>query len=242
MYLIEALNSSSIIWRKDIMDKKKAKKVNIVATASREALLVANVLTGGINQVIIAQNNYEKNSYEAYGDMADKFQKELDAEGTNTCAYDDWKNVRAKVIADLQLKHNGGYAESYAKRGWEDFAKFLKSDRDFIQPKAPSKQAVSNAKLAEELKGLSDDALLDAEIDATAMKDYVKAGQYQKESLRRSKVSDLVQKRTDGKALTQMKNAIKKWVGKMDAPQIVALSWLQSNPQAFEELVKKSSK
>lgn len=174
--------------------------------------------------------------------MADKFQSELDAEGTNTCGYEDWKNVRAKVIGDLQLKQNGGYAESYAKRGWEDFAKFLKSDRDFIQPKAPSKQAISNAKLAEELKDLSDDDLAVAELDATIAKDYTKAGQYQKENLRRSKVSDLEQKRTDGKALTQMKNNLKKWVGKMDAPQIVALAWLQQNPKAFEDLVKKSSK
>tara|TARA_R110000751_G_scaffold213216_1_gene316682 strand:+ start:177 stop:845 length:669 start_codon:yes stop_codon:yes gene_type:complete len=222
------------------MEKKTVK--NLVRVTSAPALRVASILTDSINQVIVAQSNYEKNNYQAYSDMADKFQSELDAEGTNTCGYEDWKNVRAKVIGDLQLKQNGGYAESYAKRGWEDFAKFLKSDRDFIQPKAPSKQAISNAKLAEELKDLSDDDLAVAELDATIAKDYTKAGQYQKENLRRSKVSDLEQKRTDGKALTQMKNNLKKWVGKMDAPQIVALAWLQQNPKAFEDLVKKSSK
>ena len=222
------------------MDKKTAK--NLVVKASVQALRTAGILTEGINGMITAQSNFEKNSYQALSNMADKFQSELDAEGTNTCLYADWKDVRAKVIQDLQLKQNGGYADSYAKRGWEDFAKFLKSDRDFIQPKAPSKQAVSNAKVKAELESLSDDELILAELDATAIKDYTKAGQYQKENLRRSKVSDLEQKRTDGKALTQMKNALKKWVGKMDAPQIVALSWLQQNPKAFEELVKKSSK
>jgi hypothetical protein len=220
----------------------KSNGTNLVVKASVQALRVAGILTTGINAVVVAQSNFEKNNYQAMSDMADIFQLELDAEGTNTCQYADWKDVRAKTIQDLQLKHNGGLAESTAKRGWEDFAKFLKSDRDFIQPKAPSKQAVSNAKLAEELKSLSDDDLMDAEIDATLLKDYTKAGQYQKETIRRQTVSDLEQKRTDGKALTQMKNALKKWVGKMDAPQIVALSWLQQNPKAFEELVKKSSK
>tara|TARA_R100000935_G_C2832147_1_gene165752 strand:- start:23 stop:691 length:669 start_codon:yes stop_codon:yes gene_type:complete len=222
------------------MDKKTAK--NLIVKASVQALRTAGILTEGINGMITAQSNFEKNSYQALSNMADKFQSELDAEGTNTCGYEDWKNVRAKVIQDLQLKQNGGYADSYAKRGWEDFAKFLKSDRDFIQPKAPSKQAVSNAKVKAELESLTDDELILAELDATAIKDYTKAGQFQKENIRRSKVSDLEQKRTDGKALTQMKNALKKWVGKMDAPQIVALSWLQQNPTAFEELVKKSSK
>lgn len=222
------------------MEKKTVK--NLVRVTSAPALRVASILTSSINEVMEAQSNFQRNNYKAYGSMADNFQSELDAEGTNTCGYEDWKNVRAKVIGDLQLKQNGGYAESYARKGWEDFAKFLKSDRDFIQPKAPSKQAVSNAKLAEELKDLSDDDLALAELDATVIKDYTKANQYQKESLRRSKVSDLEQKRTDGKALTAMKNNLKKWVGKMEAPQIVALSWLQQNPKAFEELVKKSSK
>tara|TARA_R110001592_G_scaffold5632_4_gene31016 strand:- start:98 stop:772 length:675 start_codon:yes stop_codon:yes gene_type:complete len=224
------------------MEKKTAKKVNTVATASKEALIVASYLTGSIQDLVKAQAKFQVGQAGALGEMADRFQLELDPEGTNTCKYQDYKDVRGKVIGDLQLAQNGGMANSTATRGWEDFVKFLKSDRDFIQPKAPSKQAVSNEKLKVEMDALSDDDLTLAEFDATKLKDYTKAGQYQKESARRLKVSEGEQKRTDGKALTSMKNALKKWVGKMDAPQIVALSWLQQNPKAFAELVKKSSK
>ena len=73
------------------MEKKTVK--NLVRVTSAPALRVASILTSSINEVMEAQSNFQRNNYQAYGSMADKFQSELDAEGTNTCGYKNKKNV-----------------------------------------------------------------------------------------------------------------------------------------------------
>lgn len=45
------------------MEKKTVK--NLVRVTSAPALRVASILTDSINQVIVAQSNYEKNNYQA---------------------------------------------------------------------------------------------------------------------------------------------------------------------------------
>jgi hypothetical protein len=65
-----------------------------------------------------------------------------------------------------------GYKQSTADKLWSDFTIWLTANRDFEKPKAPSKSAISNAKVSAELALIADKDLAPMMLASAKSEDY----------------------------------------------------------------------
>ena len=215
--------------------KALIKKASTVITLTPKQDKLARELVSALHADKIAQAKYHTTHTDSYGAMADSIQKELQPNADKAIDYIAFENVRKKVIAELQLAPFS-YKESSAKLIWQDFAKFLKDTREIVKPKSSSASATANAKNRAKYSGLSLAELAIAKANFVLADDLVSAVAVNKEIERVNKVSALKIKREDGKAITALKNKLKKWVGNMNENQVSTLAYLMANPTMFDTI------
>ena len=109
-------------------------------------------------------------------------------------------------------------------------------------PKAESKNAESMSKLRAELASVSDNEIV-AQIASLAKagdKDSLKrATQLASEKQKREKQAENASKKADSKATTELKGALKRWIGGLDNQQLAAMLWAKNHFSQIEKLATK---
>jgi hypothetical protein len=99
----------------------------------------------------------------------------------------------------------------------------------------PLAMAKARAELAE--KSTTD---LKAELAESAKNlDFTQAKKLQSEIARRDKAEQSEIARSEGKATTELKNSLKKWIGKLQPNELACLVYVREN---FEEVLKLANK
>ena len=159
----------------------------------------------------------------------------------NKLNYQTMQAVKKHVIESIATAKKQAY-DTIEK--W--FNKIVKSYlatadlKGFVMPKAESKNAESMAKKRGELASIADNAL-QAQIEACARShDYKKAAQLSAEKKRRETVANNAVKKNEGKATTELKAMLKKWVGSLDSTQLAALVYAKNNFGEIAKLAKST--
>lgn len=154
-----------------------------------------------------------------------------------TPTFEQWTEL-VEQLTTLSIKQLG-IAESTFKNYLTDIYKNCEIMFDLIKPKKQTKSAVSMAKARVELadKNIHD---LKTELAVSAKNlDFTQAKKLQSEIVRRDKANQSETARSEGKATTELKNSLKKWIGKLQPNELACLVYVREN---FDEVLKLASK
>ena len=209
--------------------KVATKKAVDTYTLSATEIQAVNEMVGLIGQaekLAVTRN-------EVIVKLSEVFAKTLGTEPS----YEQWTELVNQLTA-LAIKQLG-IAESTFKNYLTDIYKNCEIMFDLVKPKKQSRSAVSMAKARAELaeKSMID---LKAELAESAKNlDFTQAKKIQSEIQRREKAEQAEQARTEGKAVTELKNSLKKWIGKLQPNELACLVYVREN---FEEVLKLANK
>ena len=224
---------------------KNVKKSSNAIVLTPALLTLASELAIGLHSDNMNMSLAQDSHVKTFEGLADTLLMALQPDPDIAIDYHAFKNVKAKVIDIFTTAKDAkgfGYKQSTADKLWSDFTIWLTANRDFEKPKAPSKSAISNAKISAELAKIPYEELLPMMAESAKSEDFTRAKALQKEIARHDKVKAQEIKREEGKEITALKNTLKKWVSTLDANQVSALAWLKSNPKSFAEIVLTANK
>jgi hypothetical protein len=110
---------------------------------------------------------------------------------------------------------------------------------DLEKPRKESKSAVSMARARAELAKKSTPDLKAELAESAKNLDFTQAKKLQSEIARRDKSEQSEVARSEGKATTELKNSLKKWIGKLQPNELACLVYVREN---FEEVLKLANK
>ena len=209
--------------------KQATKKAVDTYTLSATELQAINEMVGLIGQaekLAVTRN-------EVIVKLSEVFAKTLGTEPS----YEQWTELVNQLTA-LAIKQLG-IAESTFKNYLTDIYKNCEIMFDLVKPKKQSRSAVSMAKARAELaeKSMID---LKAELAESAKNlDFTQAKKIQSEIQRRDKAEQSELARNEGKAVTELKNSLKKWIGKLQPNELACLVYVREN---FDEVLKLANK
>ena len=224
---------------------KNVKKSSTAIVLTPALLTLASELASGLHSDNMNMSLAQDSHVKTFEGLADTLLMTLQPNPDIAIDYHAFKNVKAKVIDIFTTAKDAkgfGYKQSTADKLWSDFTIWLTANRDFEKPKAPSKSAISNAKLSAELAKIPYEELLPMMLASSKSADFTRARALQKEIARHDKVKAQEIKREEGKEITALKNTLKKWVSTLDVNQVSALAWLKANPKSFAEIVQTANK
>ena len=224
---------------------KNVKKSSTAIVLTPELLDLACELAIGLHSDNMNMSLAQDSHVKTFEGLADTLLMALQPDPDKSIDYYAFKNVKAKVLDIFTTAKDAkgfGYKQSTAEKLWSDFTIWLSGNRDFEKPRAPSKSAISNAKVSAELAKIPYAELLPAMAESAKSGDFTRAKALQKEIARHEKVAAQEIKRVEGKEITALKNTLKKWVSTLDVNQVSALAWLKANPKSFAEIVLTANK
>ena len=224
---------------------KNVKKSSTAIVLTPALLTLASELAIGLHSDNMNMSLAQDSHVKTFEGLADTLLMALQPDPDTAIDYHAFKNVKAKVIDIFTTAKDAkgfGYKQSTADKLWSDFTIWLTANRDFEKPKAPSKSAISNAKISAELAKIPYEELLPMMAESAKSEDFTRAKALQKEIARHEKIKAQKIKREEGKEITALKNTLKKWVSSLDANQVSALAWLKANPKSFAEIVLTANK
>jgi len=211
------------------MKNNKVKKAVAVAVLSDEQL-------NHVEQIVDMIDDAEKHQIENAKLLHASAEKFAYIVGTNP-TYELWttlaKEITDKLIAIKKV------APKTAEKYLTQIYTICRVTFDLEKPRKASKSAVSMAKARAELaeKSLTD---LKAELAESAKNlDFTQAKKLQSEIARRDKAEQSEIARSEGKATTELKNSLKKWIGKLQPNELACLVYVREN---FEEVLKLANK
>lgn len=110
---------------------------------------------------------------------------------------------------------------------------------DLEKPRKESKSAISMAKARAELAGKSMTDLKAELAESAKNLDFTQAKKLQSEIQRRDKAEQSELARSEGKATTELKNSLKKWISKLQPNELACLVYVREN---FDEVLKLANK
>jgi hypothetical protein len=110
---------------------------------------------------------------------------------------------------------------------------------DLEKPRKESKSAVSMARARAELAKKSTPDLKAELAESAKNLDFTQAKKLQSEIARRDKSEQSEVARSEGKATTELKNSLKKWISKLEPNELACLVYVREN---FEEVLKLANK
>src|SRR5210317_2527118 len=209
--------------------KTNTKKAVVTYTSNDNELKAVNSMVVMIEQA----EKLNKDRNEIIVELSEVFAKTV---GTNP-TYEQWTEVVNQLT--IQTIKSLGLAESTFKNYLTDIYKNCEIMFDLEKPKKQSKTAVSMAKARAELaeKSIHD---LKTELAVSAKNlDFTQAKKIQSEIQRREKAEQREQSRNEGKAVTALKNELKKWVGKLQPNELACLVYVREN---MDEVLKLANK
>jgi hypothetical protein len=224
---------------------KNVKKSSTAIVLTPALLTLASELAIGLHSDNMNMSLAQDSHVKTFEGLADTLLMALQPNPDIAIDYHAFKNVKAKVIDIFTTAKDAkgfGYKQSTADKLWSDFTIWLTANRDFEKPKAPSKSAISNAKVSAELALIADKDLAPMMLASAKSEDYPRAQALRKEIVKRQKVQIQKIKREEGKETTALKNTLKKWISTLDVNQVSALAWLKANPKSFAEIVQTANK
>ena len=209
--------------------KTNTKKAVVTYTSNDNELKAVNSMVVMIEQA----EKLNKDRNEIIVELSEVFAKTV---GTNP-TYEQWTEVVNQLT--IQTIKSLGLAESTFKNYLTDIYKNCEIMFDLEKPKKQSRSAVSMAKARAELadKNIHD---LKTELAVSAKNlDFTQAKKIQSEIQRREKAEQREQSRNEGKAVTALKNELKKWVGKLQPNELACLVYVREN---MDEVLKLANK
>jgi len=117
-----------------------------------------------------------------------------------------------------------------------DIRNTLKSAFDLEKPAKASGSAMAESRA--KLQSLSDKDL-NAQINgAVNSENFKQAVTLQRELKRRKDAIITANKKAEGKATTELRNSLKKWISEGDTQLLAMLVWVKSNPEQVAKLIK----
>jgi hypothetical protein len=211
------------------MKNNKVKKAVAVAVLSLDQVNHVNQI---VDMIADAEKFALKNA-ELLHASAEKFAYIV---GTNP-TYELWTTL-AKEITE-QLIAVKKVAPKTAEKYLTQIYTICRVTFELEKPRKASKSAVSMAKARAELaeKSMTD---LKAELAESAKNlDFTQAKKLQSEIARRDKAEQSEIARSEGKTTTELKNSLKKWIGKLQPNELACLVYVREN---FEEVLKLANK
>ena len=209
--------------------KTNTKKAVVTYTLNDNELKAVNSMVVMIEQA----EKLNKDRNEIIVELSEVFAKTVGTKPT----YEQWTEVVNQLT--IQTIKSLGLAESTFKNYLTDIYKNCEIMFDLEKPKKQSKTAVSMAKARAELAEKSDTELKSELAVSAKNLDFTKAKKIQSEIQRREKAEQAEQARTEGKAVTELKNSLKKWIGKLQPNELACLVYVREN---FEEVLKLANK
>lgn len=209
---------------------------NIKTKKAVEVVVLSSDQVNHVNQIVDMIADAEKfalKNAELLHASAEKFAYIV---GTNP-TYELWTTL-AKEITE-QLIAVKKVAPKTAEKYLTQIYTICRVTFDLEKPRKASKSAVSMAKARAELaeKSMTD---LKAELAESAKNlDFTQAKKLQSEIQRRDKAEQAELARSEGKATTELKNSLKKWISKLQPNELACLVYVREN---FEEVLKLANK
>lgn len=117
-----------------------------------------------------------------------------------------------------------------------DIRNTLKSAFDLEKPAKASGSAMAESRA--KLQALSDSELK-AQVDgAIKAENFKQAVTLQNEVKRRKQAIVTANKKAEGKATTELRNSLKKWISEGDTQLLAMLVWVKANPEQVTKLIK----
>ena len=163
---------------------KNVKKSSTAIVLTPELLTLASELAIGLHSDNMNMSLAQDSHVKTFEGLADTLLIALQPDPDTAIDYHAFKNVKAKVIDIFTTAKDAkgfGYKQSTADKLWSDFTIWLTANRDFEKPRAPSKSAISNAKLSAELALISDKELAPMMHASAKSADFTRAKALQKE-------------------------------------------------------------
>jgi hypothetical protein len=138
---------------------KNNKKSSNAIVLTPALLTLASELASGLHSDNMNMSLAQDSHVKTFEGLADTMLMALQPNPDIAIDYHAFKNVKAKVIDIFTTAKDAkgfGYKQSTADKLWSDFTIWLTANRDFEKPKAPSKSAISNAKVSAELALIAD--------------------------------------------------------------------------------------
>ena len=209
---------------------------NIKTKKAVEVVVLSSDQVNHVNQIVDMIADAEKfalKNAELLHASAEKFAYLV---GTNP-TYELWTTL-AKEITE-QLIAVKKVAPKTAEKYLTQIYTICRVTFELEKPRKASRSAVSMAKSRAELaeKSMTD---LKAELAESAKNlDFTQAKKLQSEIQRRDKAEQSEIARSEGKATTELKNSLKKWIGKLQPNELACLVYVREN---FEEVLKLANK
>lgn len=209
--------------------KTNTKKAVVTYTLNDNELKAVNSMVVMIEQA----EKLNKDRNEIIVELSEVFAKTVGTKPT----YEQWTEVVNQLTT--QTIKSLGLAESSFKNYLTDIYKNCQIMFDLEKPKKQSKTAVSMAKARAELAEKSDTELKSELAVSAKNLDFTKAKKIQSEIQRREKAEQREQSRNESKAVTALKNELKKWVGKLQPNELACLVYVREN---MDEVLKLANK
>jgi hypothetical protein len=209
---------------------------NIKTKKAVEVVVLSSDQVNHVNQIVDMIADAEKfalKNAELLHASAEKFAYVMGTEPS----YELWNTFSKQVVEQLIAvkKVSPKTAEKYLTQIYT----ICRVTFELEKPRKASKSAVSMAKARAELaeKSMTD---LKAELAESAKNlDFTQAKKLQSEIARRDKAEQSETARSEGKATTELKNSLKKWISKLEPNELACLVYVREN---FEEVLKLANK
>jgi hypothetical protein len=209
---------------------------NIKTKKAVEVVVLSSDQVNHVNQIVDMLADAEKfalKNAELLHASAEKFAYVMGTEPS----YELWNTFSKQVVEQLIAvkKVSPKTAEKYLTQIYT----ICRVTFELEKPRKASKSAVSMAKARAELaeKSMTD---LKAELAESAKNlDFTQAKKLQSEIARRDKAEQSETARSEGKATTELKNSLKKWISKLEPNELACLVYVREN---FEEVLKLANK
>jgi hypothetical protein len=209
---------------------------NIKTKKAVEVVVLSSDQVNHVNQIVDMIADAEKfalKNAELLHASAENFAYVMGTEPS----YELWNTFSKQVVEQLIAvkKVSPKTAEKYLTQIYT----ICRVTFELEKPRKASKSAVSMAKARAELaeKSMTD---LKAELAESAKNlDFTQAKKLQSEIARRDKAEQSEIARSEGKATTELKNSLKKWIGKLQPNELACLVYVREN---FEEVLKLANK
>ena len=211
------------------MKNIKTKKAVAVAVLSLDQVNHVNQI---VDMIADAEKFALKNA-ELLHASAEKFAYVMGTEPS----YELWNTFSKQVVEQLIAVKK--VAPKTAEKYLTEIYKICHVTFDLEKPRKESKSAVSMARARAELAKKSTPDLKAELAESAKNLDFTQAKKLQSEIARRDKSEQSETARSEGKATTELKNSLKKWISKLQPNELACLVYVREN---FEEVLKLANK
>jgi hypothetical protein len=157
----------------------------------------------------------------------------------NALSYSSYQATKKHVQNSIAIskKQEPETVEKWLNKIVKAYMALAKLD-GYTLPKSESKNAESMSKLRSELASIDDNAL-QAQIEASVKaSDFKRATQLASEKQKREKQIANANKKAESKSVTELKNALKRYITGASSEQLALMLWVKNNQNEVAKLAK----